>query len=242
MGGKSSDDFEVAEGVEDAVVVDGGGDVVGLLFEGVDGVAHGDADASGADHRGVVAAVAESDGKGGIETSVGGHGEETLTLVGLAGGDIGKFGMPASGGTVGDAGHECGFIVGSEKGRDLKDALLEHGFEGLGQMKVLDGQLLTEDAVDIALGIVDGHIELANDNQAVAAGHGIVGNETGRSSGNGVTGYRLGAHETEGAVGGDVAVDEVRDGTEVGNNDRRPARRNKHTMSVGLGLRQREDR
>ena len=109
-------------------------------------------------------------------------------------------------------------------------------------MKVPDGQLLAEDAVDIALGIVDGDIALANDNQPVATGNGITGDEAGRISGNGVTGYRLIAHETEGAVGGDVAVDEVLDGTEVGNDNRRPARRYKHTMSVGLSLRQREDR
>ena len=120
------------EGGADAIVVDRGGDVVGGLLEGVDGVAHGDADAGGADHRGVVAAVAESNGEGGIETCIGGHGEQALTLVGLAGGDIGELGMPAAGGAVGDTPHECGFIVGGEEGRDLKDVLLEHRFEGLG--------------------------------------------------------------------------------------------------------------
>lgn len=37
--------LEVTEGVEDAVVVDGGGDVVSLAFEVVDGITHSDADA-----------------------------------------------------------------------------------------------------------------------------------------------------------------------------------------------------
>lgn len=91
-----SNKLEVLEGGADAVVVDGGGDVVGLLLEGVDGVAHGDADACGTDHGSVVATITESDGIGRIETCVGGHREETLTLVGFAGGDIGKFRMPAS--------------------------------------------------------------------------------------------------------------------------------------------------
>ena len=42
--------LEVTEGGEDAIVIDGGSDVVGSLFEGVDGVAHSDADACGKDH------------------------------------------------------------------------------------------------------------------------------------------------------------------------------------------------
>lgn len=40
-----SNNLIVAEGVEDAVVVDRGGNVVCLLFQRVDSVAHGDADA-----------------------------------------------------------------------------------------------------------------------------------------------------------------------------------------------------
>ena len=41
---------KVPEGVEDAVFVNGGGDVVGLLFEDVDGVAHSYAYASLENH------------------------------------------------------------------------------------------------------------------------------------------------------------------------------------------------
>lgn len=36
----------MAEGIQDAVVVDTGGDIVGLPLQTVDGVAHGDANAS----------------------------------------------------------------------------------------------------------------------------------------------------------------------------------------------------
>ena len=35
---------KVAQGVEDAIIVDGGGDVISLLLQFVDGVAHSDAD------------------------------------------------------------------------------------------------------------------------------------------------------------------------------------------------------
>ena len=71
------------------------------------------------------------------------------------------------------------------------DALVEDVLERFGQMEVLDGELLTEDAVDIALGIVDGDIALANDDEAVAAGNGVVGDTAGGICGNGVTGYGL---------------------------------------------------
>ena len=58
---------------------------------------------------------------------------------------------------------------------NLKDTLLENCFKGSGQVEVLDGQFLTEDAVDIALGVVNGHIVFTNDNQAVAMGYSVVG-------------------------------------------------------------------
>ena len=137
---------------------------------------------------------------------------------------------------------ELGCVVCGERGGDLQEALGEHGRKGLGQMEVLDSELLTEDAVDIALGIEDCHIAFANDDEAIATGNGIVGDTAGGISRDGVTGYDFAIDETKGAIGGDVAIDEVLDGTEVGNNYRRPARSDKHTMSVGLGLRQREYR
>ena len=40
----------MSQGIEDAVVIDGGGDVVGLALEVVDGVAHRDADAGLENH------------------------------------------------------------------------------------------------------------------------------------------------------------------------------------------------
>ena len=43
----------------------------------------------------------------------------------------------------------------------MQDSLVEDGFERLGQMEVLDGEFLTEDAVDITLRIVDGDIAFA---------------------------------------------------------------------------------
>ena len=73
----------------------------------------------------------------------------------------------------------------------MQDALVEDVLERFGQMEVLDGELLTEDAVDIALGIIDGDIALANDDEAVAAGDGIVGDMAEGICGDSVTGYGL---------------------------------------------------
>lgn len=73
------------QGIEDAVIVDGGGDVVGLLLEGIDGVAHSHADASQENHRRVIAAVAEGHRTTDIKTLVAGHRQDALALVGTVG-------------------------------------------------------------------------------------------------------------------------------------------------------------
>ena len=73
----------------------------------------------------------------------------------------------------------------------MQDALVEDGFERLGQMEVLDGEFLTEDAVDITLRIVDSDIAFANDDEAVAAGDGIVGDIVDGICGDSVSGYGL---------------------------------------------------
>ena len=78
----------MSQGIENAVVIDGGGDVVGLMLEGVDGVAHRDANASLENHRGVVAAVAEGHCATGVKTLVAGHRQDAFALVGTVGGDI----------------------------------------------------------------------------------------------------------------------------------------------------------
>ena len=119
----------MSQGVEDAVVIDRGGDVVGLMLEGIDGIAHRDADACLKNHRGVVAAVAKGHHATGIETLVAGHRQDALALVGTVGGDVGKLRMPAARDALRHAGHQHGLVIGREEGRQLQDVLLEHDVE-----------------------------------------------------------------------------------------------------------------
>ena len=86
----------MAQGVEDAIIVDGGRHVVSLLLQFIDGVAHGDADACLENHRGVVATIPECDGATGVETFMSRYGEDALALVGTIGRDIRKLRVPAT--------------------------------------------------------------------------------------------------------------------------------------------------
>ena len=231
----------MSQGVEDAVVVDGGSDIVGLALEVVDGVAHRNADASLENHRGVVAAVAEGHRAAGVEALVAGHRQDALALVGTVGGDVRKLRMPAARDTLRHAGHQLRLVVGREEGRQLEDVLLEHDVERRGLVEVLHGEHLAEDAVDVAPGVDDGHVLPADDDEAVAplatvvhAGHHV-------GLGNGLARNHLVAHIAQRAVGGDVAVDEMLYRGEIGDDDGRAARGDIHPRTVGLGLRQRED-
>ncbi len=60
----------MAQGVQDAVVIDGGGDVVGLVFQRIDGITHRNADACLANHGSIVASVAKGYGVAGVEAIV----------------------------------------------------------------------------------------------------------------------------------------------------------------------------
>ena len=231
----------MAEGTEDTVVVDGGCHVVGLGLEGVDGVAHGDANSRLADHRRVVAAVAEGHRAAGVEALVARHGQDALALIGPAGGDIGKLRVPASRDAVWHARHEVGLVVGGEEGGQLQDVLSEQGVERRGLIEVPDGEHLSEDAVDIALGVVDGHVASSHGNEAVALGPGIVDADGHVARIDGLVAHQLLAHVAQGAVGRDVAVDEMLDGAEIGDDKRGAARGDIDARAVGLGLCQGED-
>ena len=86
----------MAEGITYAVFVNRGGGIVGFLLQGVKGVSHCHADAGPADHRTVVATVAESDGVLGIKAQMPRHIQNTFTLVGTEGGDVGEGRMPTA--------------------------------------------------------------------------------------------------------------------------------------------------
>ena len=86
----------MSQSVEDTVIVDRGGDVVGLALEVVNGIAHCHAYARLENHRGVIAAVAEGHRAIGVKALVTGHRQDSLALVGTVGGDVGKLRMPAT--------------------------------------------------------------------------------------------------------------------------------------------------
>ena len=136
---------EVAQGVQDAVVIDSGGDVVGFVFQRIDGVTHRNADACLPNHGCIVAAVAKGYGVAGVETIVLSYGQDALSLVGSVGGNISELRVPAARDAVRQTGHQQPFVVGWEEGCQLQDILPEHLFQWRGFFQILDGQHLLED-------------------------------------------------------------------------------------------------
>lgn len=60
----------MAEGVVDAVVIHVGGDVVGMGFDNIGGIAHSDAEGSMAEHGDVVASITNANGFGKVDAIV----------------------------------------------------------------------------------------------------------------------------------------------------------------------------
>ena len=87
---------EMLEGIIDAVVVNRGSHVVSLLFEGVECIPHGDANAGGENHRRVVASITKGQGMLWVKAFVGCHRENSLTFVSFDGCDIGESWMPTT--------------------------------------------------------------------------------------------------------------------------------------------------
>lgn len=230
--------FEMPEGVEDAVVIDGGGDMCGLCFQRLVGITHCDADARCADHGEVVAAIAEGHRVLRVEAQMTGHRQDAFTLIGAFGGDIGKGRVPATRGATGNAGHQLFFVVGREEGRELQDALLEHYLEGLHLIKVLNGYLLTEDLIDLSLRVDDSHIMFAYDDDAVILLDGIIDHQLGCLVGDILTAHGLLAYEAQGPVDRDITIDEMLDGTKVGDDQWWATSSDEHLVPIGLGLRE----
>ena len=79
------DDAEVAEGIEDAILIDCRGDVVSLLLQFVDGITHCNAYASLTNHRRIVASVTKSNGVGSIQPLVLCYGQDAFPFIGSVG-------------------------------------------------------------------------------------------------------------------------------------------------------------
>ena len=81
--------------MEDPVIIHRRGDIIGLLFQFLNGIAHGDADASLKNHRGVVASITKGDGLSGVKALMTCHREDALALVSPIGCDVCKLRMPS---------------------------------------------------------------------------------------------------------------------------------------------------
>ena len=137
--------------------------------------------------------------------------------------------------------HEVGLVVGGEEGGQLQDVLSEQSVERRGLVEVPDGEHLSEDAVDIALGVVDGHVASSHSNEAVALGPGIVDASGHVARIDRLIAHQLLAHIAQGAVSRNVAVDEMLDGSKVSDDERGAAGGDIDARAVGLGLRQGKD-
>ena len=85
----------MTQGVGDAVAVDCGGDKIGCSLHFGEGVAHSHSDAGMAQHRGVVAAVAECHRLADGDAEMGCHGCYSACFVGFARCDVGESRIPA---------------------------------------------------------------------------------------------------------------------------------------------------
>ena len=86
----------MAECMENTVVINRGCNKIGLPLQVGNGIAHSDTDAGLKNHRGVVAAIIECYRPTGIKTLMTRYGENTFTLIGPIGRDIGKLRMPTA--------------------------------------------------------------------------------------------------------------------------------------------------
>ena len=232
---------EMAEGIEDAVLIDGSGDVVGLLFQRINGITHRNANACLQNHGGVVASVAKGDGVIGVKTFMTSHCLDALALVGPIGCNVGKLRMPTARDTLGHTSQQLGLVVGREEGRQLENILLQDFIQRRGLVEVLDSQHLPEYAVHIAFWVEHSYLLTAYDYQAVAFLLGIVHTSHNVLHGDGLTTNQVVAHIAQGSVGGDIAVYEVFDSTQVSEDNRRTARSNIDPRAIGLGLCERKD-
>ena len=113
------DETEMAEGIQDTVVINGSGDVVGLVLEVVNGISHGNADACLAYHGGVITSVTKGNGLADIKTVMTGNGYNTFSLICSVLRDISKLGMPATRDTMWQTGHQLLLVISREERRQL---------------------------------------------------------------------------------------------------------------------------
>ena len=105
----------------------------------------------------------------------------------------------------------------------MQDVLLEHDVERRVLVEILYSQHLAEDAVYVAFGVEYRHVLAPHNDEAITLCLAVLYARQHVFSDDGLGADQLVADIVQRTVGGDVAVDEVLDGSEVGNDNRRAA-------------------
>lgn len=218
-----------------ALVVDSRGDVVSHSLDVVGGIAHCHADTGLPDDGDVVATVAKGDRLVDAQVLLSSHGHESFALVGGFLGDVDKLLGPAATDAMGYQGHELSLFVVSDKRCHLQDVLPEHVAE-LVKVDVGQSQSLTERLVHDGLAVVDSNGLPANDDGSPVETVTGLQDRLHFSGIDGVAADRVLTYKAVGAIGRDVAINEMFDLGKIVDELYRPARGDENLHATGLRL------
>ena len=92
-----------------------------------------------------------------------GYGGQGAPLVGMARGDVGELGMPSTlTQTLLELGHEHRLVLNGDERVELQHRLLHHHLQRLDKVEASDVELLTEDAVNVLMGLENEEVVLAH--------------------------------------------------------------------------------
>ncbi len=163
------------------------------------------------------------------------HGHESFALVGGFLRDVDKLLGPAATDAMGYQGHELSLFVVSDKRCHLQDSLLEYVAE-LVKVEVCQSQPFAECLVHDGLTVVDSNGLLTNDDGSTVEAVAGIKDFLHVSRIDGVAADHVVAYKAVGAIGRDVAINEMLDLREVGDKLYRPARGDENLHATGLRL------
>ena len=229
------DDTKMYERILHALVVDSRGDVVSHSLDVVGGIAHCHADTGLPDDGDVVATITKGYRLVNAKVLIGRHRHESFALVGIFLRDVDELLSPTATDAMGNHGHELSLFLVRDERRHLQDVLPEHVTE-LIKVDVCQSKPLAERLRHDGLTVIDGNGLLPNDDgsptETVAGLQDLL--HVGRI--NSMTTDRVLAHKAVGAIGRDVAIDEMFDLREIGDKLYRPARGDENLHATGLRL------
>lgn len=231
----SVDHTKMDERIPHALIVDSRGDVVSHGLDVVGSIAHCHADTGLPDDGDVVATVAKGHRLVEAQVLMSSHGHESFALVSVFLRDVDEFLGPAASDTMGYHGHELSLFLVRDERRHLQDGLPEHIAE-LVEVEVCQSQSFPEALVHDRLTVVDSNGLPPNDDGCpveTVAGLQDLLHVSGIDR---VAAHRLVAYKAVSAIGRDVAVDEMLDLREVGDELYRPARGDKNLHAARLCL------